>query len=148
MNQASFDDTIIGRGWAFPVQLGARGQIALTGGASDIEQAMRIILSTVPGERPMRPTFGCRAWELVFDPNAAVAQNLMADYVREAIAMWEPRVNVLDVRVAAVPDRAEVMLVEIIYEIKMTHDQRSLVYPFAIEDEAGAAQLPSGGEVR
>ncbi len=61
----------LGQGFAFPLQVNPRGAVLLAAGDHDIEQAIRIILGTVPGERVMRPTFGCRAWELLFDPNQA-----------------------------------------------------------------------------
>jgi len=60
---------IIGRGWAFPPRIGPQGGIALTHERNEIDQAIHIILSTSPGERVMRPTFGCRLHDIVFDPN-------------------------------------------------------------------------------
>jgi len=129
------DREFIGQGLAFPLQFNARGEIALVTGPADIEQAIRIILGTVPGERVMRPTFGCRAWELLFSPNEAVTQSLMVEYVREALAMWEPRIEVRSVVAYRDPQRDGGMLVEIDYEIKATHDPRSIVFPFYIADE-------------
>ena len=125
----------LGQGLAFPLQLSARGGVALAAGHDDIEQAIMIILGTVPGERVMRPTFGCRAWELLFSPNETVTQSLMAEYVRDALAMWEPRIDVRDVFAFRDPDRDGAMMVEIKYEVKATHDPRSIVYPFYIADE-------------
>jgi phage baseplate assembly protein W len=129
------DREFIGQGLAFPLQFNSRGEIALVTGPADIEQAIRIILGTVPGERVMRPTFGCRAWELLFSPNEAVTQSLMVEYVREALAMWEPRIEVRSVVAYRDPQRDGGMLVEIDYEIKATHDPRSIVFPFYIADE-------------
>ncbi|GIV84426.1 MAG: hypothetical protein KatS3mg052_1433 [Candidatus Roseilinea sp.] len=129
------DREFIGQGLAFPLQFNARGELALASGPADIEQAIRIILGTVPGERVMRPTFGCRAWELLFSPNEAVTQSLMVEYVREALEMWEPRIEVRSVVAYRDPQRDGGMLVEIDYEIKATHDPRSIVYPFYISDE-------------
>ena len=50
----------VGRGWAFPLAADDTGSIALVAGSTEIEQAIRLILGTAPGERPMRPGFGCR----------------------------------------------------------------------------------------
>ncbi|MCS7060126.1 MAG: GPW/gp25 family protein [Anaerolineae bacterium] len=130
------DREFIGQGLAFPLQFNARGEIALVSGSTDIEQAICIILGTVPGERVMRPTFGCRAWELLFSPNEAITQSLMVDHVREALEMWEPRIEVRSVVAYRDPQRDGGMLVEIGYEIKATHDQRSIVYPFYISEES------------
>ncbi len=129
------DREFIGQGLAFPFQVNPRGDIALALGISDIEQSIRIILGTIPGERVMRPTFGCRAWELVFDPNNAATHALMSEYVRDALAMWEPRIRVQKVNAYRDSDRFEAMIVEILYEVKATHDERSIVYPFYIANE-------------
>lgn len=96
---------------------------------------MGIILGTVPGERVMRPEFGCRAWELVFAPNDAATRGLLTMYVQQALDFWEPRINLLNVRVGSDSQNTATLLVEIEYEIKATHDQRSIVYPFYIMGE-------------
>ena len=78
----------------------------------------------------MRPTFGCQIHELIFAPNDSTTAGLAAYYVREALAMWEPRIEVTDVQVDIDPDNQERMLITIDYDIKATHDSRSLVFPF------------------
>ena len=78
------DKEFVGQGLAFPLQVNPRGELALVTGATDIEQAIGIILGTIPGERVMRPTFGCRAWELIFAPNDAATRTLLISYVRYA----------------------------------------------------------------
>jgi uncharacterized protein len=120
----------LGSGWAFPVDVDARGRVALAHRERDIEQAIRIILLTPKGQRVMRPEFGCQVHDLVFAPNDATTAGLAEYYVREALAMWEPRIDVVAVR--AVPDerQPERLLIELVYDIKATHDRRSLVFPF------------------
>lgn len=126
---------IVGRGWAFPPQIGARGGLALTSERNEIDQAIHIILSTSPGERVMRPSFGCRLDELIFAPNNSHTAAQARRYVEQALGMWEPRITLthLDVR----PDEQEAnrLLIEIEYEVKSTHDRRSLVYPFYLIPE-------------
>lgn len=120
----------LGSGWAFPVGVDARGRIALSRRERDIEEAIIMILLTPKGQRVMRPEFGCRIHELVFAPNDATTEGLAIYYVEEALAMWEPRINVLNVRAepdAATPER---LLIEIEYEVKATYDRRALVFPF------------------
>ena len=126
---------IVGRGWAFPPRIGAQGGIALTQERSELEQAIHIILTTSPGERVMRPTFGCRLQDIVFDPNNSHTAARARRYVEEALGMWEPRINVMRVDVHPDTDEANCLIIEIHYEIKATHDQRSLVYPFYLIPE-------------
>ena len=123
-------EEIVGRGWVFPPQTNAQGGMALTSQTSELVQAIWIILSTSPGQRVMRPTFGCRLQELVFAPNNSHTSAQARRYVEEALGMWEPRVRVQRVQAAPDPDDAARLLIEIEYEVKSTNDRRSLVYPF------------------
>jgi phage baseplate assembly protein W len=90
---------------------------------------------TAPGQRVMRPTFGSRLHELVYAPNNSHTAALARRYVEAALAMWEPRITVLDVQ--AYPDsrRDNRLIIEIDYEIKLTLDKRSLVFPFYLIPE-------------
>ena len=93
----------LGQGLAFPLQVNPRGEIALAKGERDIEQSIRIILETMPGERVMRPEFGCRIWELVFAPLDATTEGLLIHYVDEALTRWEPRIELREVLVSEDP---------------------------------------------
>lgn len=125
----------LGNGLNFPLRTDSRGQVVLVTGQEDIEQAIRIILSTRPGERVMRPTFGCQAHELLFEPRSAGTASLLQGYVEDALRIWEPRIEVQHVDVIDSPEYPGALLANIRYEIKATHDTRSIVYPFYIADE-------------
>jgi phage baseplate assembly protein W len=135
MNDNIRDREFLGRGLAFPLQYDPRGGIALASGENDIQQAIQIILLTAPGERVMRPEFGCRIHELVFASHNATTESLAALYVEEALRRWEPRIQVQDVTVSPDASQDGVLLVEIKYQVKNTHNQRSIVYPFYLADE-------------
>jgi uncharacterized protein len=131
----------LGTGWAFPVDVDAHGRIALARQELDIEQAIRIILLTPKGQRVMRPEFGCQIHDLIFAPNDATTAGLAAYYVEEALGMWEPRIRVQEVTAGPDPNDPGRLLVEVRYEIKATHDSRSLVFPFyRIPGEAESEQ--------
>ena len=93
--------SFVGRGFAFPMGVGTDGGIRLTRGPEDLDASMRVILSTAPGERLMRPQFGCQIWDLLFEPVNFNTLGLMEVATREAIAQWEPRVEVEDIRVCS-----------------------------------------------
>jgi len=127
---------IIGRGWYFPPRLDERGTVALTTDEDEIEQAIRIILTTTPGQRVMRPEFGCRIHELVFAPNNAVTAGMAERYVMEALGRWEPRVIVQNINTEADPDDPARLVIHIEYRVAAKHNSRSLVFPFyLIPDE-------------
>ena len=131
-NTKTKDDrsVIVGSGWSFPPQIDPQGGLSLTSDRSELVQAIHIILGTSPGQRVMRPTFGCKLHELVFAPNNSYTAAQARRYVEEALGMWEPRINVMSVEVRPDPQDHSRMLIEIEYDVKATHDRRSLVYPF------------------
>jgi phage baseplate assembly protein W len=121
---------LLGSGLAFPLRVDHGGGIALASGEEDVEQAMEIILSTAPGERPMRPEFGCEVHALVFETIDAGIIGRMETAIRAALDRWEPRVVVqrVDFDLADVDEgRLEITIG---YRIRATNDQRNLVYPF------------------
>lgn len=128
---------IVGQGWVFPPKIGPQGGLALTSARNELEQSIHIILSTSPGQRVMRPSFGCRLHELVFDPNNSHTAARARRFVEEALGMWEPRIQVSRVDVKPDPDNSGRLLIALDYQVKSTHDRRSLVYPFYLipEDE-------------
>lgn len=126
---------IIGRGWHFPPIIGPRGGMLKTTERNELEQSIFIILSTTPGQRVMRPSFGSRLNELIFEPNNTHTAAKAVRYVMEALGMWEPRIRVINVRASPDPQEAGRMLITIQYEVKATHDRRSLVHPFYLIPE-------------
>jgi uncharacterized protein len=126
---------IIGRGWAFPPRIDQQGGLALAQDGAELNQAIQIILMTAPGQRVMRPTFGCRLHELLFAPNDSHTAGLARRYVEDALGMWEPRIKVLSVEAQPDPKRGHCLIIKIEYQIKATHDKRSLVHPFYLIPE-------------
>ena len=120
----------LGVGWTFPVGVDARGRVSVSRHERDIEEAIHMILLTPKGQRVMRPEFGCQIHELLFASNDATTAGLASYYVEDALAIWEPRIRLLQVTATPDPQNVGRLLVTIEYEIKATHDRRSLVFPF------------------
>ena len=127
-------DRLIGRGWSFPLRVNGAGGISVSSGTNEIEEAIVLILGTSLGERVMRPLFGCRIHELVFHPLNDETIGLARRYVEEALAFWEPRITVIEVRPVADHLNAPQgrMLINIRYQVRATKDERTLVYPFYV----------------
>ena len=99
---------------------------------------MKLILMTYPGERPMRPDFGCRARDYVFrGANDTTAAELAVE-VRQSLLRWEPRVDIDSVTVTPDPDLPSLMYVDVQYIPKGTNDRRNLVFPFYTIPEDGS----------
>jgi uncharacterized protein len=126
-------EEFLGKGWAFPVQLNAEGEILLTGEEEKIAQAIRIILGTAPGERLMRPDFGCGIHNYVFAPNNVRTAGLIRFHVEDALNRWEPRIDLSEVQVQPDPGDAAVILISITYRVKSTDSRYNMVYPFYLE---------------
>jgi phage baseplate assembly protein W len=125
-------DQFIGRGWAFPVRVDATGGIALVSREQEIEEAIRLILGTSPGERPMRPEFGCRIHEYLFASADAETANAITREVRSALQRWEPRIDVTDVVVTFDGLDHTLLYNDVRYSIRATNDRRNLVFPFYV----------------
>jgi len=122
----------VGHGWAFPVHADATGRIALTSDEREIEESIRLILATAPGERPMRPEFGCAVHEYVFAPADASTAGAIGAAVRAALRYWEPRIEVGDVTVSLEGAGEGVLYIDVGYSILGTNDPRNLVFPFYV----------------
>ncbi|SFS98996.1 GPW/gp25 family protein [Saccharopolyspora flava] len=123
-------DRFIGRGWGFPLRVGPTGGIGMVEREREIEEAIRLVLGTAPGERPMRPEFGCGIHDYVFAPGDGATAGRIAHEVRVALRRWEPRIEVSDVVIAfdAVDDG--VLYIDVHYAVRATNDRRNLVFPF------------------
>ena len=123
----------LGNGWAFPVAPASQGSIAEAQAADSIAQSIWLILSTSRGERMMRPDFGCGLNDLVFSLNDATLAGTIQQTVREALVLWEPRIDVLDVAVTFDPAQPNLVPIEISYQVRTTNSRYNFVYPFYLE---------------
>jgi len=123
----------LGRGWDFPVRPDPRaGALAYTGGPEKVRQSIGIILDTEPGERIMRPTFGCGLRRFLMKPNTTATRALIKQEVERALAAGEPRIKVNAVVVEPGDDPA-LVLIQIFYAHLRDGREDNLVYPFYLE---------------
>lgn len=120
----------LGRGWKYPIELDRSGGVAFSELDESIRQSIHIILGTAPGERVMRPTFGCEIHDLIFAPNSMGTAGLAIHYVTEALTKWEPRIQDIEVEANPSPDDPNRLDIEIKYKVRATNNSRNLVYPF------------------
>lgn len=119
----------LGRGWAFPV-LGAGGGPETVAYEEDVRQAIRIILATGRGERAMRPDFGADLQALVFQPLNTTTLALVRHRVEQALVLWEPRIDVVEVSARAERPETGLVRIEVDYRVRATNTFYNLVYPF------------------
>ena len=128
-------EKFIGQGWSYPLGTDATGGIALSSDDRNLQQAIRFILATAPGERPMRPEFGCGIHNYVFAPADATTAGKLAAEVKRSLKRWEPRIDVTDVVVSVDDVDRNAMYIDIRYTKKGSYDPRNLVFPFYVIPE-------------
>ncbi|WP_447602817.1 GPW/gp25 family protein [Nitrospira sp. Nam80] len=126
----------LGTGWAFPVMPNPNGNLRYVSDEEAVGQSIEIILGTSQGERQMRPEFGCGIYELVGEANTATLRGMVREKVREALVRWEPRVDVLNVRVESPEEQRNRLNIWIDYRIRSNNALFNLVYPFFLREGA------------
>jgi phage baseplate assembly protein W len=124
----------LGTGWRFPIAPNPSGGLSWSAGERDVAEAIWLILSTAPGERVMRPRFGCAAHSLVFDNDTAATRAAVAHHVLEALTEYEPRIDVLDVRVEEPTGRQDALVVSVDYRVRANNALHNLVYPLYVTE--------------
>jgi phage baseplate assembly protein W len=124
------EKAFLGTGWAFPLRVDPRGEIAMASHEEDVRQAIKIIIGTALGERVMRPDFGSGLQRLVFEPVSTTTVSLVKHQVEQALIEWEPRIDLEEVRVTTDPATRNLLLIEVDYRVRATNTFYNLVYPF------------------
>ncbi|HLK48652.1 MAG TPA: GPW/gp25 family protein [Bryobacteraceae bacterium] len=133
----------LGVGWAHPVRIDPlTGDVAMAAYEADVRQAIWIILGTAPGERVMRPDFGCGIYDLVFEVIDMALVTRIETTVTQSMVKYEPRIEVLAVQVDTSQAPAGLLNIELDYRVRLTNQKDNLVYPFYFRE--GGAGRPAG----
>jgi phage baseplate assembly protein W len=106
---------IFGRGWAFPPAFTLEDGVVMAEGAEDVNQSLRILFSTEPGERIMRENYGCALYDVMFEN---IGSDLIAEVearVVESVLRYEPRANLTRMRVYQPSSKSSQLQVEVTY---------------------------------
>ena len=123
----------LGRGWSFPPEFHRRGrQVRMVSAEEDIREALHILLSTVPGERVMRPTYGCGLKAMVFEVLNDATRAEMRDVIERAILFFEPRVTLNRIDITFADEREGRLDILLDYTVRETNARANMVYPFYI----------------
>src|SRR5215207_3521992 len=99
---------LYGKSIGFPPRVTPNGQLVWSSGELNVRESIAIILRTRPGERLLRPDFGCGLDRYLYEPNNVATLRLIQEEIKHSITRWEPRVALDDIQVAtnAQEDRA------------------------------------------
>ena len=127
----------LGRGWKFPVAVNpVTGRIAMSEFEEDIKESIRIILFTAPGERLMRPDFGCGIHDLVFSSMSRITIGLFESRIREAITKFETRVDIVKLDISTRDSARGKLEIDLTYVVRDTNTEFNLVFPFYLSEAA------------
>ena len=127
------EQSILGTGWSFPPTFSrADYSVDMASDDVDIQQSLRVLFSTAPGERVMVPTYGCDIWQMVFRAVNSEFKTEAVEAVRVAILYWEPRIDVTEIGIEPSAENDGVVLITVGYVIRRTNARNNLVYPFYI----------------
>jgi phage baseplate assembly protein W len=128
------DNKFIGTGWGFPPTFKKeQGGVVMTSGVKDIENSLRILLTTELKERVMQPKYGCNMQSLLFEPISLTLITMMKTMVKDAIVFYEPRIKLLDLVLEANTNEG-IITIRISYEVRGTNSRYNYVYPFYINE--------------
>ena len=122
--------SFIGKGWRFPVDVNRQGGVAMSTEDEVVRESIAIILGTAPGERVMRPNFGCDIHDLLFAPNNPNTAGLAAFYATESLQKWEPRITDVHAEAEASREEPNKLFIHIRYKLRTTNSSHNFVYPF------------------
>lgn len=113
------------------LEISAGGGIRMVSEDLSVRQAILMLLTTVPGERVMRPDYGCSLDKLAFMPNDATTHGLAIHFVRQALERWERRIEILKLDAGSNPDDPTRIDIFLDYRVRRTlgRDQLLFGYP-------------------
>jgi len=122
-------DQWLGAGFRFPLMPGTDGKLEYVAAMDLVRQSIETILDTEPGERIMRPAFGCGLRRYLMAPNTLTTRTAMVEDITAALKTWEPRIELT--KVSVTPDENPVLVwIEISYVRLADRRPDNLVYPF------------------
>src|SRR5215207_8553602 len=127
----SVSKSFLGTGWSFPPAFSKEEKkTAMLSDEADIQSSLEILLSTRPGERVMRPDYGCNLDELVFEPLTTTFKTYMKDLIATAILYHEPRIEVNHIDLEESGELEGRVLISIEYTVRSTNSRFNFVFPF------------------
>jgi phage baseplate assembly protein W len=135
--------SFLGTGWGFPPTFTRQSRgVIMVRDEEDIRESLWILFSTSPGERLMVPEYGCQLREMIFQALTTSLLTQLKDMVSRAILDWEPRITVEDVNVAADPEVAGLVTIDVSYTVRTTNTRSNFVYPFSLNEATIAPRGP------
>lgn len=127
----SLNNNFLGRGWSFPPEFNKdNSSVELVQDELDIEQSLKLLVSTSPGERLTNPDYGCRIHELMFEPINPITITKIKEAIKIAVIYFEPRINLENVLVDISQELDGILNITLEYRVKLTNTRDNIVFPY------------------
>ena len=142
MQDKIIEKSFLGTGWSFPPSFhqGAAG-LEMASEEEDIRQSLFLLISTLPGERLMRPEYGCDLHSLTFDQVNYTLRTEIIHVVEMAILRHEPRIRVEQILVTVSPETDGLVYIAVDYLVKKTNSRSNIVYPFYLQEGTNVTEI-------
>jgi len=125
----------LGTGVHFPFTIDKTNSLSLVSNEDDIKEAIYIILNTAPGERVMRPEFGCGINNYVFSVINTANLIQIENEIEKALLLYEPRILIEEIKASANESEEGYLNITINYQVKSSNSRQSIVYPFYLREK-------------
>jgi phage baseplate assembly protein W len=127
----------LGEGASTGLVRSPQGRVAMAQGDALIRQSIMLLLTTRPGERVMRPDYGCPLHRLIFAPNDATTAGLAIHYVRQAIARWEKRIDIVRLDAGPDPQDPGALAIKLDYRVRESGTQQRVELALPLDGGPG-----------
>lgn len=125
----------LGTGWSFPPAFPeVDHHVEMVSEIEDIKQSIFLLLSTTPGERIMKPRYGCDLQQLVFERMNSSTEGRIVDMVSTALLQYEPRIDLEEIRVEMDHSGLGRIDIYIEFRVRITNSRDNIVYPFYLKE--------------
>ncbi len=133
----------LGSGWSFPPSFDRfSGSVNISSDIENVRENLQILFSTDRGERIMLETYGTLLRQRVFAALTETTTNQLKLEIRNVIAEWEPRIDVLDVQINDRLEWGGGCELVVLFELRTTAVQGSMTYLFNLTE---ATPMQHGG---
>jgi phage baseplate assembly protein W len=130
---AGIDKDFLGVGWSFPPEFNKRANaigVKMVADEEDIAESLRVLLSTVPGERVMQPAYGCGLHAMVFETVNESTLTELKDIIERSVLFFEPRITLESVDINTDELLEGSLKIQLNYTVRKTNTRSNIVYPF------------------
>ncbi len=123
-------------GWSFPPEITNEGsQISTITFEQDIKESLKILFTTLPGQRIAHPLYGCDLHQFMFRPINSSLISDMEKTIRDAITLFEPRIALAVLQITPNMSVLHQLDIYLEYELRQVSTRNNITIPFYTMEE-------------